>query len=90
MRSPWTVVPSDSPIDTWLCHLARWSGDPRVTMVIPAHGPMGGVGLVRRTATYLRGLLDGTPVEVPASLTAFYRETHDANLKWRLSPTRSS
>lgn len=55
------------------------STPPFPPIVIPSHGPVGGTGLLRANARYLRDLADGREPELPGELTAFYRETHAAN-----------
>ena len=81
-ETPFPVVPPDSPLAAWIDGLERWERDPRVRTVVPAHGPIGGIEVLRRNIRYLRGLLDGRPVAVTEPLTDFYRKTHDANLRW--------
>ena len=48
-------------------------------VVIPSHGPVGGTGLLRANAQYLRALATGKEPDLPGKMTAFYRETHAAN-----------
>jgi glyoxylase-like metal-dependent hydrolase (beta-lactamase superfamily II) len=81
-ETPFPVVPPDSPLAEWVAGLERWERDPRVRTVVPAHGPIGGIEVLRRNIRYLRGLLDGRPLLVTEPLTDFYRKTHDANLRW--------
>jgi glyoxylase-like metal-dependent hydrolase (beta-lactamase superfamily II) len=80
-ETPLPVVPAGGPLARWIDELDRWANDPRVRTVVPAHGEIGGPAVIRRTADYLRGLLEGQPAEVAGSLTTFYRETHEANLR---------
>jgi glyoxylase-like metal-dependent hydrolase (beta-lactamase superfamily II) len=79
-ETPFPVVPPDSPLAAWVSELTRWANDPSVRMVAPAHGPVGGVEILRCNIAYLQGLLDGHPVPVAEPLTPFYRATHATNL----------
>lgn len=81
-ETPFPVVPSDSPLAAWIDGLERWQPDPRVRTVVPAHGPIGGVEILRRNIHYLRALLEGRPLLVTEPLTDFYRKTHEENLRW--------
>ena len=81
-ETPFPVVPRDSPLAAWVDDLERWERDPRVRLVVPAHGPIGGIDILQQNIRYLRGLLDGAPLPVTAPLTAFYRKTHEANMSW--------
>jgi glyoxylase-like metal-dependent hydrolase (beta-lactamase superfamily II) len=56
--------------------LAQSSHSP---LVIPAHGSIGGTGLLLANARYLRDLAAGREPELPKDLTPFYRDTHAAN-----------
>ena len=80
-ETPFPVVPPDGPLDRWIAGLERWERDPRVQTVVPAHGAIGGREILKENTRYLRGLLDGHPVEVPRTLTDFYRTTHESNLR---------
>lgn len=52
---------------------------PPSPLVIPAHGSIGGTGLLLANARYLRDLAAGREPELPTGLTPFYRDTHAAN-----------
>ena len=80
-ETPFPVVPADSPLRAWIDGLERWERDPRVRAVVPAHGPIGGIEVIRRNIDYLRALKDGRPPLVTEPLTDFYRKTHQANLR---------
>ena len=84
-ETPFPVVPPDSPLGVWVAGLERWERDPRVRTVVPAHGPIGGVEIVRRNVRYLRALVDRRPLTVTEPLTEFYRKTHEQNLRWTAS-----
>jgi glyoxylase-like metal-dependent hydrolase (beta-lactamase superfamily II) len=84
-ETPLPVVPPGSPLAAWIGGLERWERDPRVRLVVPAHGPIGGVEILQRNIRYLRALLDGRPLPVTELLTDFYRMTHEANLRWTAS-----
>jgi glyoxylase-like metal-dependent hydrolase (beta-lactamase superfamily II) len=88
VETPCPVVPSDSPLSEWISELNQWAADARVRMVVPAHGAVGGRDLLRQTVTYLEGLRSGTPIEPQGPLSAFYRETHQQNLRWGNLPPR--
>ena len=85
VETPFPVVPPDSPLGRWVAGLERWERDSRVRTVVPAHGPVGGVEILRQNIGYLRALLDGRTLPVTEPLTDFYRKTHAANLQWRAS-----
>jgi glyoxylase-like metal-dependent hydrolase (beta-lactamase superfamily II) len=85
VETPCPVVPADSPLGQWTARLRRWRDDPRVRSVVPAHGPVGGREILSRNLDYLQALLDGRPLEPIGPLTAFYRDTHEANTRWRPS-----
>jgi len=87
-ETPFPVVPADSPLNAWIEGLERWERDPRVRTVVPAHGPIGGIGILQRNISYLRALLDGRPQPVPEPLTDFYRKTHEANQSWAVPGAR--
>jgi hypothetical protein len=55
---------------------------PPSPLVIPAHGSIGGTGLLLANARYLRDLAAGREPELPTGLTPFYRDTHAANRGW--------
>ena len=57
----------------------RAGTSPPAALVVPSHGPVGGTGLLRANARYLRDLAAGKEPELTGSLTRFYRETHEAN-----------
>lgn len=80
VETPLPVVNDDSPIQPWLVELDRWASDSRVQIVIPAHGRIGGRDIIVQTAQYLRNGLNGTKMDFPEPLGAFYKETHDKNL----------
>lgn len=82
-ETPFPVVPADSPMATWAAELERWERTSRVRTVVPAHGPIGDTAILRSNIDYLKGLLSGHPVTVSGPLTAFYRATHEANLRVR-------
>jgi glyoxylase-like metal-dependent hydrolase (beta-lactamase superfamily II) len=78
---PFPVVPQHGPLDRWIAGLERWERDPRVHTVVPAHGAIGGREILRDNVRYLQGLRDGRPVDIPRTLTDFYRRTHESNLR---------
>ncbi len=81
VETPCPVVPRDSPLDAWIGELRRWAADERVRTVIPAHGPIDGREIIRRTAEYLEGLVSGDATEPRGPLTSFYRNTHAENVR---------
>jgi glyoxylase-like metal-dependent hydrolase (beta-lactamase superfamily II) len=80
-ETPLPVVPSRAAVPGWIAGLRRWEADPRIRVVVPAHGRIGGVEILRRNIDYLERLLDGVPFEVPDAVSPFYRSTHAANLR---------
>ncbi len=89
-ETPLPVVPAGSPLPSWIEELRRWSRDPRVRTVVPAHGAIGGREILERNIAYLQGLLCGRPIAVGEPLTPFYRETHEANVRGRLGDAMSA
>lgn len=77
VETPLPVLAADSPVARWIAGLATWVNDLRINQVIPAHGMIGGRELIQQTMIYLRDLPNST---VPANLSAFYSETHAANV----------
>jgi len=80
-ETPFPVVPQDCPLDRWIAGLERWERDARARTVVPAHGAIGGGEILRDNLRYLRALRDGHPIDVPVTLNAFYRATHESNLR---------
>ena len=68
-------------MEQWIENLARWEEDERVKTVIPAHGLIGGREILLNNMMYLKSLLDGSKMEVPYPVDAFYQETHQSNLR---------
>jgi glyoxylase-like metal-dependent hydrolase (beta-lactamase superfamily II) len=81
VETPFPVINAGSPLEAWIGRLEEWADDDRVKTVIPAHGPIGGREIIRNTIHYLKTLLSGEEPPVPTTLTAFYRETHENNLR---------
>lgn len=81
VETPLPVVPENPPLNLWLAKLAVWQQDPRVKSVAPSHGPVGGRELIEHTASYLEALQKGEDTALPKTLSAFYRQTHEANRK---------
>lgn len=79
VETPFPVINEGSALEAWIERLEEWADDDRVRTVIPAHGPVGGREIIRNTIHYLKTLQAGGEPQVPATLTAFYRETHDRN-----------
>ncbi len=80
-ETPLPVVPSRDVLPGWIGGLERWEADPRVRMVVPSHGRIGGREILGDNVRYLRRLLDGRPFAMPGADTPFYRSTHEANLR---------
>lgn len=81
VETPFPVLPRSCPLSHWIAELRRWESEPRVTTVIPAHGPIGGREILQRNITYLQDVLEERQVTFPETLTEFYRETHLANIR---------
>lgn len=79
VETPFPVINEAGALEIWIDRLEEWAGDDRVRTVIPAHGPIGGREILRNTIHYLKTLQSGGEPQVPATLTAFYRETHENN-----------
>lgn len=84
IESPLPVVAADSPIKKWIEGLKNVASDSQIHTVIPCHGAMGDRQLIQNTIEYLQNILDGEPITIAAELTEFYRQTHEANLQWKL------
>ena len=88
VETPLPVVNDGAAVPDWTQRLDRWAADPAVTLVVPAHGRVGGRELIQETSSYLRGLLSasapGSPDAVALDLSsalAFYAKTHARNLQ---------
>ncbi len=81
VETPLPVVNEAAAVEGWVAALDSWIADGRVRTVVPSHGPVGGLELVERTASYLRELARGGEPAVPGDLAPFYRETHEENLR---------
>ncbi len=79
VETPFPCLEKKSPISKWITELQRWERDPRVQIVIPAHGEIGGRKIIQQNITYLQELLKGKKPIVLEPMTDFYRETHTAN-----------
>jgi glyoxylase-like metal-dependent hydrolase (beta-lactamase superfamily II) len=84
VETPLPFLNPGSSIGAWIEGLDRWEktltegGGP--ALVIPAHGQVGGVEIIRTNSAYLRAILKGVDPPIPAHLSEFYRETHASNL----------
>lgn len=81
VETPLPCLAPDCPLQEWLAGLEFWLHDPRVRIVIPAHGPWGGKEIISRNIAYLRDLADGRPRLDTDDLSPFYRQTHLDNLR---------
>jgi glyoxylase-like metal-dependent hydrolase (beta-lactamase superfamily II) len=88
VETPFPCLESHSPLAPWIDELQRWESDPRVRHVIPAHGDIGGREIIQQNIAYLQRLLHGDDFEIPEPLTAFYRETHQENLRFARTEDR--
>lgn len=78
VETPLPVVPEHPALEPWLAKLGAWAQDPRVTTVVPSHGPVGGRELIEQTIFYLEALQTGEAA-LPENLSPFYRQTHQSN-----------
>jgi len=83
VESPLPFLYPESPLDEWIRGLEEWaetlsegSGE---AVVIPSHGAVGGPGLLRSNARYLKDLRAGRDPDLPRDLSPFYRDTHANN-----------
>jgi glyoxylase-like metal-dependent hydrolase (beta-lactamase superfamily II) len=90
VETPFPVVPADSPLDDWIGRLREWSADDRVRLVLPAHGRIGSRTLIQHNVDYLEALRDRRPRLPNETLTAFYRDTHQANMQWEKRAVQSA
>lgn len=81
VETPLPVVNQRGLVEGWAQHLEIWAADPRVTLVVPSHGRIGGRELLEETRCYLSGLVAGCPeVRGRAEGEPFYRDAHARNL----------
>lgn len=81
VEMPLPLVPAACDLARWIAELRRWLAEQRVATVIPAHGLVGGPEILARNISYLEQLLAGRGMVMPEPLSAFYRETHLANIR---------
>lgn len=81
VETPLPVVNDPAAVPGWIDGLRRWTREPRLRLVVPSHGPVGGVELVEQTLGYLERLVEGRPPKVPAGAPPFYRRTHADNVR---------
>lgn len=81
VETPLPVVNADTPLDQWISALERWEKDSRVKTMIPAHGDIGDRSIITRNIAYLKALPSGE-FDLPAVMTPFYNETHQANVEY--------
>ncbi len=82
VETPFPCLEKKSPLSKWITELQRWERDPRVQIVIPAHGKIGGRKIIQQNIAYLQELLKGKKPVVLEPMTDFYRETHTANIRF--------
>lgn len=84
VETPVPFLNPGSPVAAWAQGLDRWfrrmSARAPLPLVVPSHGPVGGIEIARANLDYLRALLNGEEPEVPRDMAPFYRETHSRNL----------
>jgi glyoxylase-like metal-dependent hydrolase (beta-lactamase superfamily II) len=80
VETPFPVVNDGAAVTAWVEELRRWAGEPGVQWVVPSHGRVGGVDVIRESIAYLEGLLRGAPPAVPADAPPFYLRTHRDNV----------
>jgi glyoxylase-like metal-dependent hydrolase (beta-lactamase superfamily II) len=66
-------------LEAWIAGLEVWHADPRVEIVIPAHGAVDTRATIAHNLAYLRALESGRDADVPPVMTPFYTETHARN-----------
>jgi glyoxylase-like metal-dependent hydrolase (beta-lactamase superfamily II) len=81
VETPLPFVNDGDAVGMWIEGLRRWTREPALTCVVPAHGDVGGVEVVNETLHYLKALLAGAPLPVPDGAPAFYRRTHEDNVR---------
>jgi len=84
VESPVPFLNPESPLPTWVAGLERWHRElgeaETAPVVIPSHGPVGGLELLESTLDYLEALLAGEVPQVPDRMSPFYRSTHERSL----------
>jgi glyoxylase-like metal-dependent hydrolase (beta-lactamase superfamily II) len=90
VETPFPVVPADSALDDWIRRVREWNGDERVRLVVPAHGRIGSRTLIQHNLDYLEALRDGRPWPSNGTLTPFYQDTHQANMRGRMRAVQSA
>jgi len=81
VETPLPVVNDAESVGGWISGLEAWMADGRLEVVVPSHGPVGGLELLERTTSYLRSLVEGRDPKPTMELSPFYRETHEANVR---------
>jgi glyoxylase-like metal-dependent hydrolase (beta-lactamase superfamily II) len=80
IEDPFPMLYDGKSLTRWIDGLRRWANDPRVQVVVPAHGDIRGVELLKNNIAYLEGLKDGSS-PLPENLGKFYAEAHQMNLE---------
>lgn len=80
VETPFPCINKKSPIANWITALKKWTKNKGLKTVIQAHGKIGGPEIIAQNLEYLKNLLNGDDVELPESLTYFYKEAHAENV----------
>lgn len=77
----WPIPTTDvGPLQPWAESLRMWAARDDITIVIPSHGPVEGIQLLRDNAAYLEALLADPDVRwEPPAVMPFYQEAHRQN-----------
>ena len=67
-------------VPDWIAALRNWASDPRVRLVVPGHGDVGGAERLTETADYLSALIEGKTISMTKQPAA-ERSVHRANVK---------
>ncbi len=79
IENPLPYLNENLPLEPWIKELRRWADDPRVEIVVPAHGAIAGKDLLEQNIRYLSNLSakDTTP---PPGINDEYLRVHKNNL----------
>ncbi|MBI9111878.1 MBL fold metallo-hydrolase [Maridesulfovibrio ferrireducens] len=80
VETPFPCINKNSPMANWITELEKWEGNKNLKIVIPAHGKVSGPDIISQNLQYLKSLLNKDKIEISASLSSFYKETHLENM----------
>lgn len=81
VETPVPLLNHGGTVPEWLEGLRRWEGEENLTLVVPAHGRVGGREVLSECREYLETLAQGGTLRRLRELPAFYRRAHEENLR---------